>query len=50
MYFLNEHLAHDESLILDGAINGEGEELQLLPYQFLEDKKHFGGENYTVPT
>ena len=25
MYWLNEHLAHDENLILDGSINGEGE-------------------------
>ena len=24
MYWLSEHLIHDESLILDGAINGEG--------------------------
>ena len=49
MYWINEHLAHDESLILDGSINGGGEELQLLPYQLLEDKQHFGGEDYNVP-
>ena len=41
MYWLNLHLAHDESLIIDGAINGKGEELQLLPCQLLEDKQHF---------
>ena len=27
MYWLDENLTHDENLILDGAINGEGEEL-----------------------
>ena len=27
MYWLDEHLAHDGNLILDGAINGEGEEI-----------------------
>ena len=50
MYWLGEHLIHDESLILDGAINGEGEDLQLSPYQLPEDKQHFGGEDYNVPT
>ena len=50
MYWLDEHLAHDEKLILDGAINGEGEEIQLLPCQLLEDKKHFGVEDCNVPT
>ena len=50
MYWLGKNLIHDEILILDGAINGEGEELQLLPCQLLEDKKNFGGEDYNVPT
>ena len=50
MYLLGERLIHDEILILDGAINGEGEELQLLPCQLLEDKQHFGGEDCNIPT
>ena len=50
MYFLGEHLLHDERLFLDGVINGEGEETQLLPYQLLEDKQHFEGEDCNVPT
>ena len=50
MHYLGEHLIHDGSLIIDGAINGEGEELHLLPCQLLEDKQHFGGEDYNVPT
>ena len=50
MYWLDEHLVHDGNLILDGAMHGEGEELQLLPCQFLEDNQHFGGEDCNVPT
>ena len=38
-----EHLDYDESLIFDDVTNG-GEELQHSPYQLLEDKQHFGGE------
>ena len=49
-YCLVEHLAYDEDLILDDAINGGGQELQLLPYQLLEDKQHFGGEDCNIPT
>ena len=50
MNWLVEHLDYDEDLILDRAINGGGEVLQLLPYQFLEDKQHFGGEDCNIPT
>ena len=50
MYWLVEHLAYDQDLILDDAINEGGEVLQLLPYQFLEDKKNFGWEHCNIPT
>ena len=50
MYWIDEHLFHNENLILHGSLNGEVEELQLLPYQLLEDKQHFGGEDCNVPT
>ena len=50
MYWLDEHLAYDEDLILDDAINGGRGVLQLLPYQLLEDKQHFGGEDCNIPT
>ena len=33
MYWLDEHLAYDEDLIIDGVINGGGEVLQLSHYQ-----------------
>ena len=48
--WIGEHLAHDEILIYDGVTNGEGEVLQHLPYQLLEDKKHFRGVDCNVPT
>ena len=50
MYWLDEHLAYDEDLILDGVIKGGGEFLQLSPYYLLEEKQHFGGEDYNIPT
>ena len=50
MHWLVEHLAYDEDLILDDSINGGGEGIQLLPYQLLEDKQHFGGEDCNIPT
>ena len=50
MYWLDEHLAYDEDLIIDGVINRGGEVLQLSSYQFLEDKKYFGGEHCNIPT
>ena len=50
MYWLDEHLAYDEDLILDGVINGGGEVLLLSPSQLLEDKQHFGGEGCNIPT
>ena len=49
MYWLDEHLAYDEDLIIDDVINEGGEVLQLSPYQLLEDKQHFGGEDYNIP-
>ena len=50
MLLLVEHLAYDEDLILDDANKEGGEVIQLLPYQLLEDKQHFGGEDYNIPT
>ena len=50
MYGLVEHLNYDEDLILDDDINGGGEGPQILPYQLLEDKQHFGGEDCNIPT
>ena len=47
--WIGENLAYEGSLILDGVTNGGGEVLQHSPYQFLEDKKHFGGEDYNIP-
>ena len=47
--WIGEHLAYGGSLILDGATNGGGEVLQHSPYQFLEDKQHFGGEDCNIP-
>ena len=48
--WIGEHLAYEESLILDGVTNGGGEVLQHSPYQLLEDKQHFGGEDCNIPT
>ena len=50
MYWLDEHLDYDEDWIIDDAINEGGEVLQLSPYQLLEDKQHFGGEDCNIPT
>ena len=50
MYWLDEPLDYDEDLIIDGKINGGGEILQLPPYQLLEDKQHFGGDDCNIPT
>ena len=47
--WIGEHLAYEESLILDGVTNGGGEVLQHSPYQLLEDKQHFGGEDCNIP-
>ena len=46
--WIGEHIACEESLILDGVTNG-GEVLQHSPYQFLEDKQHFGREECNIP-
>ena len=48
--WIGEHLAYQESLIFDGVTNGGGEVLQHSPYQLLEEKQHFGGEDCNVPT
>ena len=48
-YRIGEHSSYAKIWILDGVINGEGEVLQHSPYQFLEDKQHFGGEDYNIP-
>ena len=47
--WIGEHLACEESLIFDGVTNGGGEVLQHSPYQLLEDKQHFGGEDCNIP-
>ena len=47
--WIGEHIAYDESLIFDDFSNG-GEELQHSPYQLLEGKKIFGGEDCNIPT
>ena len=46
--WIGENLAYDESFIFDDVTNG-GEVLQHSPYQFLEDKKIFGGEDCNIP-
>ena len=46
---IGEHSAYEEISILDGVTNGGGEVLQHSPYQFLENKQHFGGEDYNIP-
>ena len=38
-----------ESLSHDGVTNGGGEVFQHSPYQLLEDKQHFGGEDCNIP-
>ena len=43
------HLVHEESLSHGGVIREGGEELQHSPLQFLEDKKHLGGEECNIP-
>ena len=50
MYWLDENLAYDDELIIYDVLNGGGEELQLPPYHFLEEKQHFGGEDCNIPT
>ena len=48
--WIGEHLAY--GIILthdDGGTNGGGEELQHSPYQLLEDKQHFVGEDCNIP-
>ena len=47
--WIGKHLACEENLIFDGVTNGGGEMLQHSPYQLLEEKKHFGGEDYNIP-
>ena len=47
--WIGEHVACEESLILDDVTNGGRNFLQHSPYQLLEDKQHFGGEDYNIP-
>ena len=47
--WIGEHLAYGGSLIHDGVTNGGEEVLQHSPYQLLEDKKNFGGEDCNIP-
>ena len=47
--WIGEHLAYAKILTHDGVTNGGGEVLQQSPYQLLEDKKHFGGEDCNIP-
>ena len=47
--WIGEHLVYGGSLSHDGVTNGGGEELQHSPYQLLEDKQHFGGEDCNIP-
>ena len=49
MFFSFEHLAYERNLSHIGATNEGGEELQCSPYQLLEDKQHFGGEDCNIP-
>ena len=46
---IGEHLAYEEILTHDGVTNEVGKVLQHSPYQLLEDKQHFGGEDYNIP-
>ena len=45
---IGEHLPCEESLIFDGVTNEE-KVFQHSPYQFLEEKQHFGGEDCNIP-
>ena len=47
--WFGEHLAYGGSLNHVGVTNGGGDELQHSPYQLLEDKQHFGGEDCNIP-
>ena len=47
--WFGDHLAYERSLSFVCVTNGGGDELQHSPYQFLEDKQHFGGEDYNIP-
>ena len=44
-----EHLAYERILSFVCVTNGGGDELKHSPYQLLEDKQHFGGEDCNVP-
>ena len=46
--WIGEHSAYSKRLIFGDVTNG-GEVLQHSPYQLLEDKKHFGGEDCNIP-
>ena len=49
-YWIVDHLAYGRILTHDdGVTNGGGEVLQHSPYQLIEDKQHFGEEDYNIP-
>ena len=47
--WFGDHLAYERSLSFVCDTNGGGDELQHSPYQLLEDKQHFGGEDCNIP-
>ena len=47
--WFGDNLAYDRSLSFFFDTNGGIYELQHSPYQLLEDKQHFGGEDYNIP-
>ena len=46
--WFHDHLAYRRSLSFVCDTNGGRDELQHSPYSFLEDKQHFGGEDYNI--
>ena len=47
--WFGDHLAYERSLSFACDTKGGGDELQHSPYQLLEEKKHFGGEDCNIP-
>ena len=47
--WIGDHSAHGRGLSFDCVTNGGGKKLQHSPYQLLEDKQHFGGEDCNIP-
>ena len=48
--WFGEHLAYGGSLTCVGVTKEGGKVLQHSPYQLLEDKQHFGGEDCNIPS